>query len=142
MIDSDVHSFEMLFFAAVCKLASIQVIFDYFLSLQYWRRLTAFSASASLDDDDSVRKATSPADVLSLHYPSLFCRFQLCSDQGCGAGVVRSRTFLGGVGVGFLTTLGIGVGFFFRLPLRMSDWIIFYITLQNWEFLLKFYNFF
>ena len=31
--------------------------------------------------------------------------------------------------------------FFVRLPLQMSDWIIFYITLQNWEFLLKWYNF-
>jgi len=31
--------------------------------------------------------------------------------QGCGVGVVRSRSFLGGVGVGFLTTLGVGVGF-------------------------------
>jgi len=28
--------------------------------------------------------------------------------QGCG--VVRSRRFFGGVGVGFLTTLGVGVG--------------------------------
>jgi len=26
--------------------------------------------------------------------------------------------------------------------LRMSNWIIFYITLLNWEFLLKWYNFF
>jgi len=45
--------------------------------------------------------------------------------QGCGAGfgVVRSRGFLGGVRVGFLTTLGVGVGFFVRL--RMSNWIIF-----------------
>jgi len=44
--------------------------------------------------------------------------------------------------VGFLTTLGVGVGFFVRLRLRMSNWIIFYITLQNWEFLLKWYNLF
>ena len=36
-------------------------------------------------------------------------------------------------GVGFLTTLG--VGFFVRL--RMFNSIIFYITLLNWEFLLK-----
>ena len=34
--------------------------------------------------------------------------------QGCG--VVRSRWFLGGVGVGFLTTLGVGVGFFCPTP--------------------------
>jgi len=34
--------------------------------------------------------------------------------QGCGVGVVRSRRFLGGVG--FLTTLGVGVGFFCPTP--------------------------
>ena len=46
------------------------------------------------------------------------------SKQGCGvgAGVVRSRRSLGGVGFGFLTTLG--VGFFVRL--RLSNWIIFF----------------
>jgi len=64
--------------------------------------------------------------------------------QGCGvgAGVVRSWRFLGGVG--FLTTLGVvvGVGFFVRLRLQKSNWIIFYITLLCWEFLLKWYNFF
>ena len=43
-----------------------------------------------------------------------------------------SRRFLGGVG--FLTTLWVGVGFFYRL--RMYNWIVFYITLLNWEFLL------
>jgi len=32
---------------------------------------------------------------------------------------------LGEVGVGHLTTLGVGVGFFVRLRLRMSNWIIF-----------------
>ena len=39
-------------------------------------------------------------------------------NQGCGAGVgvVRSRRFLGGVGVGFLTTLRVGVGFFCPTP--------------------------
>jgi len=58
--------------------------------------------------------------------------------QGCGAGVVRSRRCL--CGVEFLTTLG--VGFFVRLRLRMSNWIIFYITAPSWEFLLKWYNFF
>jgi len=41
-------------------------------------------------------------------------------------------------GVGFLTTLG--VGFFVRL--RMPSWVMFYITLLNWEFLLKWCNFF
>jgi len=39
-----------------------------------------------------------------------------------------------------LATLGVGVGFFSRI--RMSNWIMFYITLQNWEFLLKWCNFF
>ena len=32
--------------------------------------------------------------------------------------------------------------FFVRLWFQMSSWIIFYITLLNWEFLLKRYNFF
>jgi len=38
--------------------------------------------------------------------------------QGCGAGLgfVRSWRFLGGVGVGFLTTLGVGVEFFYPTP--------------------------
>jgi len=35
-------------------------------------------------------------------------------NQGCG--VVRSRRFLGGVRVGYLTTLGVGVGFFCLTP--------------------------
>jgi len=42
-------------------------------------------------------------------------------NQGCG--VVMSRRFLGGVG--FLTTLGIGVVFYVRLWLQKSNWIIF-----------------
>jgi len=52
--------------------------------------------------------------------------------------------FLGGVGVGFLTTLGVEseLDIFDRLRLRMPSWIIFYITLLNWVFLLKWYNFF
>jgi len=37
-------------------------------------------------------------------------------EQGCGVGVVKRRRFLGGVGVGFLTTLGVGVGFFCPTP--------------------------
>jgi len=56
--------------------------------------------------------------------------------QGCGVGAgvggVRSRRFLAGV----------GVGCFVRPRLRMSNWIIFHITLLNCEFLLKWYNFF
>jgi len=36
---------------------------------------------------------------------------------------LRSRMFLGGVG--FLTTIGAGAGFFVRLRLRKSNWIIF-----------------
>jgi len=55
-------------------------------------------------------------------------------------GAVKSPRFLGGVGVGFLTTIGVGVGFFVRL--RMSNWIVFYITLLSWEFLLKWYYLF
>jgi len=43
-----------------------------------------------------------------------------------------------GCGVGFLTTLGIG--FFCPTPDVQLDH--FYTTLLNWEFLLKWYNFF
>ena len=42
-------------------------------------------------------------------------------------------------GVGFLTTVGVGVGFFCPTPDVQLDH--FYITLLNWEFLLKWYNF-
>ena len=66
-------------------------------------------------------------------------------DQGCGvgAGVVRSRRFLGGVGVRFLTTLRVGVEFFCPTPTPDVQLdCFFYITLLNWEFLLKWYNFF
>ena len=62
--------------------------------------------------------------------PSNFCGSTL--NQGCGVGA----------GVGFLTTLRAGVKFFVRVRLRMSNWIIFYITLLHSEFLLKWYNFF
>jgi len=58
--------------------------------------------------------------LFGIHFHTL-CRKQGCG-VGAGAGVVRSRRFLSGVGVGFLTTLGVGVGFFVRL--RMSSWII------------------
>jgi len=49
---------------------------------------------------------------------------------------IRTRKYLGGVGFGvrFLTTLAVGGGFFVRL--RFPSWIIFYITLLNWELLL------
>ena len=49
---------------------------------------------------------------------------------------LRSRRFLGGVG--FLTTLRIGVGFFCPTPDVQLDH--FYITLPNLEFLLKWYS--
>ena len=39
--------------------------------------------------------------------------------QGCGVRVVRSRRFLGGVG--FLTTLGVGVGVGFFCPKPTPD---------------------
>ena len=61
-----------------------------------------------------------------------------CCGVGAGVGVVRSRSFLGGVG--FLTTWE--SDFFVRLWLRMSNWVIFYITHLIWEFLFKWYNFF
>jgi len=67
-----------------------------------------------------------------------FCRFE----QGCvvGIGFARSRRFLGGVG--FRTTLEVGVVFFVRLRLRKSNSIIFSITLLSWELLLKWCKFF
>jgi len=51
---------------------------------------------------------------------------------------------LGGVGVGFVTTLGVGVGvgFFCQTPTPDAELNHFYTTLLNWEFLLKWYNFF
>jgi len=52
-----------------------------------------------------------------------------------GVWVIRIRRLLGGVGVRFLTTLGVGVKFFVRL--RKSNWIIFYITHLSWEFVIK-----
>ena len=62
----------------------------------------------------------------SQHRP---CLMTICTDQGCvvSAGVAMRRRFLGEVGVGFLGTLGIGVGgevgcFY---PLRKSNWVIF-----------------
>jgi len=51
---------------------------------------------------------------------------------------LRSRNALGGVG--FLTTLGVGVGLF--CPTPDVQLYCFYITLLSWEFLLKWYNFF
>jgi len=75
-----------------------------------------------------------------IHVFSLPHALQFSHNQGCGVGVVRSRRYLGGVGVGFLTTLGVGIGFFVPLRHRMFKWIIFYITLLKWEFLLKWYN--
>jgi len=56
--------------------------------------------------------------------------------QGCGAGgaVRKSRGGLRGIGVVFLKILGAGVRIFDRHGLRILIWIIFYITLLNWEF--------
>ena len=48
--------------------------------------------------------------------------------------------FLGGVR--FLTTLGVGVWFFCPTPSADAQLDHFYITLLNWEFWLKWYNFF
>ena len=50
--------------------------------------------------------------------------------------------FLGGVRVRFLTTLGVGVWFFCPTPSADAQLDHFYITLLNWEFWLKWYNFF
>jgi len=41
--------------------------------------------------------------------------------QGYGCGVVRSRRVLGGIGVGFLTTLGVGAGVGFFCQTSTSD---------------------
>jgi len=61
---------------------------------------------------------------------------------GCGVGVVRSRRFLGGVGIGFLATLGVGVRFFCPIPTADVQLDHFTIKFLNWEFLLKWYNLF
>jgi len=60
--------------------------------------------------------------------------------QGGGVGIVRSWRFLGGVGVGFLTTLRVWVwvGFFSPTPDVQSDQFL----QPTREFLLKCYNFF
>jgi len=59
------------------------------------------------------------------------------------SGVESSRRFLGGVGVTFLITPVLGVGFFCltSTPEVQLDHFI-YITLLSWEALLKWYNFF
>jgi len=63
---------------------------------------------------------------------------------GAGVGVVTSRMFLSGVGVGFLTTLGVKLEseFFVRLRLRVPYWIILHtlklgIPVEMVQFLLK-----
>jgi len=50
--------------------------------------------------------------------------------QGCGVGAwaAQSQRFLGGVGVGLLTILGVGVGVGFFVRLRKSNRIIFCTT--------------
>jgi len=74
-------------------------------------------------------KAFGLEDLMRLKSADEHFKTTYCIYEGCGGGVVRSRMFLGGVG--FLTTLGVGVGFFvqFFCPIRVSSWIIFYITL-------------
>jgi len=56
-------------------------------------------------------------DQLFWHCAFIYSNFQGCGvgfEVGAGVGVVRSRRFLGGVG--FLTALGVGVGFFCPTP--------------------------
>jgi len=66
--------------------------------------------------------------------------------QGCGVGVgvARSRRFLGGVEVGFLITLGVGVGFFrptqkVQLHYFLHETPKLGIPIEMVQFLLKFY---
>jgi len=72
---------------------------------------------------------------------NLKIEIQMQELQGCGigagVGVVRSRRYLGGVGVGFMTTLEVGVGFFCPNPTPEAQLGHFYITLLNWKFLWK-----
>ena len=61
---------------------------------------------------------------------------------GAGVGVVTSRMFLSGVGVGFLTTLGVKLESEFFVRLRVSYWIILHtlklgIPVEMVQFLLK-----
>jgi len=55
-------------------------------------------------------KAFGLEDLMRLKSANAHVKRTYCIYEGCGGGVVRSRMFLGGVG--FLTTLGVGVGFF------------------------------
>ena len=77
-------------------------------------------------------------------------RNSICSrrNQGCGVGagvgVLWSRRFLGGVGVRFLTRLGVGVGFFCPTPTQDAQFDHFLhhspklgIPIEMVQFLLK-----
>ena len=71
----------------------------------------------------------------------LLCKTIYCAVyQCCGAGVVRSGRFLRGSRVGFLKHWEPESDFFCPTPHAQLDH--FYITLLNWEFQLKWYNFF
>jgi len=63
---------------------------------------------------DLIRFISSPPEGAQTQF-----FFISLSKPGCG--VVRSRRFLGGVGVGFLTTLRVRVGFFCPTPDVQSD---------------------
>ena len=90
------------------------------------------------------------AVTLIRHFPKIFLssaqlslvisgeRHYQPAQQGCGVGVrvARSRIFLGGFGVGFLRTPGVGVGVGFFIWLQKFNWIIFSIALLNLEYLL------
>jgi len=61
-------------------------------------------------------------------------------NQGVSVEGARSRRFLGGVGVGIQTMLGVEVGVEMFCPTPEVQLIYFFITLLSWEFLLKWYN--
>jgi len=65
----------------------------------------------------------------------IMCKHQFCNELWPG---LRSRRFVGGVG--FLTTLGVEVGFFCPTPHVQLDHFLSHTL--NWEFVLKWYNFF
>ena len=99
-------------------------------------RLWVFHETDSKKSRKKLHKAISEA--WTKRVLSLYClQRKETAFQGCGVEVLRSRRFLGGVRVGFSTTLGVRVGFFVRRRLLIPSWINFYIILLNWEFLLK-----
>jgi len=78
-------------------------------------KLVTFTATFSytVSENAAYQRRTTQMGLRAKVFHSVYSRY--CK-QGCGigsrVGVVMSRRFLGGVGVGFLRSLKNGVGFF------------------------------